>query len=159
MYTHRIRHLGTGIEPSELRFESEDAAKSWLESYPVSQSYKDANYRIVFNIPITEHQMKNIGNGKPAGKKWLGENTQQYRPTKRKDGREADNWQCRDAHSFVDGFCERCKEPEIDELEAVECDYCRAIFEHTGQMHCPIHEFTGLPYAAPTPSLTAASAV
>jgi len=75
-----------------------------------------------------------------AGKKWLGEDTQQYRPTKRKDGHEADNWQCRDAHDFVDGFCSRCKEPEIDELEAVECDYCRAIFEHTGRKHCPVHQ-------------------
>jgi hypothetical protein len=75
-----------------------------------------------------------------AGKKWLGEDTQQYRPKKRKDGHEAENWQCREEHSFVNGVCERCNEPEVDELESVECDYCRAIFEHTGRKHCPIHQ-------------------
>lgn len=46
-------------------------------------------------------------------------------------------------HTFVDGVCSRCGEPEIDELEAVECDYCRAIFEHTGRKHCPIHQDEG----------------
>ena len=73
-----------------------------------------------------------------AGKKWLGEDTQQYRPKKRKDGADIP-WQCRDHHTFVDGVCERCNEPEVDELEAVECDFCRAIFEHTGVKHCPMH--------------------
>ena len=77
-----------------------------------------------------------------AGKKWLGEDTQQYRPTKRKDGMDADDYRCRDKHSFINGVCEHCKEPEIDEVEAVECDYCRAIFEHTGRKHCPIHQDT-----------------
>ena len=38
-----------------------------------------------------------------------------------------------------DGVCTRCNEPEIDELEAVECEWCRAIFEHTGAKRCPIH--------------------
>lgn len=78
-----------------------------------------------------------------AGKKWLGEDTQQYRPKKRKDGMDADHWQCRSGHAFVNGFCEHCNEPEIDEVEAVECEYCRAIFEHTGRKHCPIHEELG----------------
>jgi hypothetical protein len=89
-----------------------------------------------------------------AGKKWLGEDTQQYRPKKRKDGNEADNWQCRDSHSFVDGVCERCNEPEIDEVEAVECEYCRAVFEHTGKKHCPVHPepiATPLPEPEPPP--------
>jgi hypothetical protein len=77
-----------------------------------------------------------------AGKKWLGEDTQQYRPKKRKDGNDADNWQCRSGHSFVNGVCEYCEGPEVDEVEAVECEFCRAIFEHTGVKHCPIHEET-----------------
>ena len=53
---------------------------------------------------------------------------------------EADDWRVQRSTHICDGFCERCNEPEIDELEAVECDYCRAIFEHTGRMHCPIHQ-------------------
>ena len=75
-----------------------------------------------------------------AGKKWLGEDTQQYRPTKRKDGMDADHWECRSGHKFANGVCAICNEPEIDEVEAIECEYCRAIFEHTGRKHCPIHE-------------------
>jgi hypothetical protein len=80
-----------------------------------------------------------------AGKKWLGEDTQQYRPKKRKDGTDADHWECRSGHEFVNGVCERCNGLEIDEVEAVECEFCRAIFEHTGVIHCPLHE---LPDAA-----------
>jgi hypothetical protein len=73
-----------------------------------------------------------------AGKKWLGENTQQYRPTKK---REEPEWYCKEnGHNFVNGACERCQDPEVDEVAAVECDMCRAIFEHTGHIHCPIHE-------------------
>jgi hypothetical protein len=92
-----------------------------------------------------------------AGKKWLGEDTQQYRPKKRKDGRDADHWECRSGHTFVDGVCEHCQEPEIDEVEAVECEYCRAIFEHTGQKHCPIHAET-LPLIAETSGALALTA-
>lgn len=74
-----------------------------------------------------------------AGKKWLGEDTQQYRPKKRKTGADVP-WQCRDDHKFVDGVCERCQEPEKDEIEtATECEWCRAIFEHTGEITCPMH--------------------
>jgi hypothetical protein len=75
-----------------------------------------------------------------AGKKWLGEDTQQYRPTKRADGMQADDYRCRSGHKFVDGVCEHCNAPEVDEVEAVECDFCRAIFEHTGRKHCMIHQ-------------------
>jgi len=72
-----------------------------------------------------------------AGKKWLGEDTQQYRPKKK---REEPEWYCsQNGHKFVDGVCERCDDPEVDEVAAVECDYCRVIFEHTGRKHCPIH--------------------
>jgi hypothetical protein len=73
-----------------------------------------------------------------AGKKWLGEDTQQYRPKKRRTEPE---WYCsQHGHKFVDGSCEHCGDPEIDEVAAVECDYCRVIFEHTGRKHCLIHE-------------------
>jgi hypothetical protein len=75
-----------------------------------------------------------------AGKKWLGEDTQQYRPKKRADGMQADDYRCRSGHRFVNGVCQYCNDPEIDEVEAVECELCRAIFEHTGVKHCPIHE-------------------
>lgn len=51
MYTHRIIHVGAGTAPSELRFESEAAAKTWLEAYPVNANYKAENYRIV---PISQ---------------------------------------------------------------------------------------------------------
>jgi hypothetical protein len=74
-----------------------------------------------------------------AGKKWLGEDTQQYRPTKRKTGADIP-WECRESHTFVEGVCERCGEPEVDEVEAVDCEYCRAIFEHTGIKHCMFHD-------------------
>jgi hypothetical protein len=46
-YTHRIIHIGTGVEPRELRFTSEDGAKMWLDTCGIAQSYKDANYRII----------------------------------------------------------------------------------------------------------------
>lgn len=73
-----------------------------------------------------------------AGKKWLGEDTQQYRPKKR---REEPEWYCEhNGHKFVDGTCTNCGDPEIDEVALVECDYCRVIFEHTGRKQCPIHE-------------------
>jgi uncharacterized Zn finger protein (UPF0148 family) len=75
-----------------------------------------------------------------AGKKWLGEDTQQYRPKKRKDEPE---WYCKEnGHKFVYGVCEHCGDPEIDEVAEVECEWCRAIFEHTGRKHCPIHQDT-----------------
>ena len=51
MYTHRIIHVGASTAPSELRFESEDAAWKWLEAYLVSASYKAENYRVV---PISQ---------------------------------------------------------------------------------------------------------
>jgi hypothetical protein len=85
-----------------------------------------------------------------AGKKWLGEDTQQYRPKKR---REETEWYCSEhGHEFADGECRRCGDPEIDEVAAVECEYCRAIFEHTGYKTCPIHVDT-------TPRLAASSLV
>lgn len=72
-----------------------------------------------------------------AGKKWLGEDTQQYRPRKR---REEPEWYCEhNGHKFVEGVCTNCGDPEVDEVAAVECEYCRAIFEHTGRQCCPIH--------------------
>ncbi len=72
-----------------------------------------------------------------AGKKWLGEDTQQYRPKKKK----ADpDWHCEhNGHRFVEGACVNCGDPEIDEVAAVECELCRAIFEHTGRRECPLH--------------------
>jgi len=72
-----------------------------------------------------------------AGKKWLGEDTQQYRPkTKRKD---PDLYCKNHGHKFVNGECERCEDPEIDETLSVECELCRAVFEYTGVKECPIH--------------------
>lgn len=49
MYTHQIIDVVTGVRPSELRFESETEARTWLESYGVTQQYKDEHYRIVPN--------------------------------------------------------------------------------------------------------------
>jgi hypothetical protein len=71
-----------------------------------------------------------------AGKKWLGADTQQYRPKKRKAEPE---YSCREGHAFVDGVCRDCGDPEVDEVAAVECEFCRAIFEHTGSLRCPVH--------------------
>lgn len=48
--THQIIDVVTGVKPFELRFESEDAARVWLASYGVSESYKQEHYQI---IPIT----------------------------------------------------------------------------------------------------------
>ena len=85
-----------------------------------------------------------------AGKKWLGENTQQYRPTQR---RRDPDWQCeKSGHDFVNGVCSRCSDPEVDEVAAVECDFCRVIFEHTGEQHCPMHEVSMPSIEAPTQS-------
>jgi hypothetical protein len=90
-----------------------------------------------------------------AGKKWLGEDTQQYRPKKR---RAEPEWYCeKNGHTFVDGTCTHCSDPEIDDVAAVECDYCRAIFEHTGRKHCPIH--TEQPVALPDASVVVAGAM
>jgi hypothetical protein len=76
-----------------------------------------------------------------AGKKWIGEDTQKYRPKKKRDDRD---YLCdRNGCTFEDGTCTRCGDPEIDEVSKVECEYCRAIFEHTGVKHCPIHELPG----------------
>ncbi len=43
------------------------------------------------------------------------------------------------ATSSLDGVCERCDDPEVDEVAAVECPLCAAIFEHTGGKQCPVH--------------------
>jgi hypothetical protein len=84
-----------------------------------------------------------------AGKKWIGEDTQKYRPKKKKEEPE---WYCQhNGHKFIDGICEHCGDPEVDEVAKVQCEFCRAIFEHTGEKHCPIHELPGL--EAPTPLL------
>lgn len=93
-----------------------------------------------------------------AGKKWLGEDTQQYRPKKRRDGRNAEHWECRSGHNFVDGVCsrEQCKAPEVDEVEAVECELCREIFAHTGSQHCPLHEMAPVFLASEGPALLTA---
>ena len=97
------------------------------------------------------------------GKKWIAaEAHQARRPHKRPDGDQADDYRCRSkGHQFVDGKCVHCKEPEVDEVEAVECEYCRAIYEHTGRIHCPIHT-EGLPepesaFVLPPESATGAS--
>ncbi len=75
-----------------------------------------------------------------AGKKWLGEDTQQYRPKKKRKDTE---YYCeKNGHDFVDGTCTNCHDPEFDEVAAVECEFCREIFEHTGQKTCPMHEET-----------------
>lgn len=76
-----------------------------------------------------------------AGKKWLGEDTQQYRPKQRQ---KDPGYQCEtNGHNFVEGVCTHCNDPEIDEVAAVACDFCRAIFEHTGVKHCPHHSADG----------------
>lgn len=73
-----------------------------------------------------------------AGKKWIGENTQQYRPKTKRKERE---WRCdHNGCSYEDGVCTNCGDPEVDEVAKVECEFCRVIFEHTGVKHCPIHE-------------------
>jgi len=48
--THQIINVVTGVRPLGLHFASEGAAKTWLASYGVSESYKQEHYRIV---PIT----------------------------------------------------------------------------------------------------------
>lgn len=76
-----------------------------------------------------------------AGKKWLAEGREEPKPKKKSEEPE---WYCsQNGHNFVDGVCENCGDPEIDEVAAIECDYCRAIFEHTGRKHCPIHQDAG----------------
>ena len=44
---HRIIHIGAGTRPQELRFATKEDAENWLRNYPVDESYKAANYRIV----------------------------------------------------------------------------------------------------------------
>ncbi len=56
IYTHRIIGIKTGTRPSELRFESREAAEKWLQNYQVSQQYKDENYRIVLNVSDREQK-------------------------------------------------------------------------------------------------------
>jgi hypothetical protein len=73
-----------------------------------------------------------------AGKKWLGEDTQQYRPKRKKA--ETEYYCGANGHNFVDGVCTRCEDPEVDEVAAIECELCREVYAHTGQVHCPIHE-------------------
>lgn len=95
-----------------------------------------------------------------AGKRWIGENTQAQRPTKREEHDYP--WDCRKpegGHNFVDGKCSRCEEPEIDPLPLIQCELCRAVFEATGEQHCPLHPLPAPEIAAPvTKLLTAAEA-
>ena len=126
----KVRQVGGRTTPGGWTFESEYFEGRFYKKGTVHLKWKREDLWERFNITAA------------AGKKWLGEDTQQYRPTKRKTGADVP-WECRENHTFVDGVCSRCGEPEIDELEAVECDYCRAIFEHTGRKHCPIHQDEG----------------
>jgi len=78
-----------------------------------------------------------------AGKLWIGERTQQYRPTpksKRKT-REELNYKCRTTGcDYVDGICSQCQGEDVDsELAKIECELCRSVYEHTGEQNCPIH--------------------
>lgn len=72
-----------------------------------------------------------------AGKKWIGENTQQYRPTERK----RKDYYCETNGCQYDDnrVCTRCETPEVDPLALITCEFCRAITEATGETHCPMH--------------------
>lgn len=126
-----VRHVKGRTTPGGWTFESEYFEGRFFKKGTVHLKWKREDLWELFN--------KTAANGK----RWLGEDTQQYRPKKRKDGMDAEHWQCRSGHAFVNGLCEHCNEPEIDEVESVECEYCRAIFEHTGVKHCPIHQSEG----------------
>lgn len=78
-----------------------------------------------------------------AGKMWIGENSQQYRPTpnqKRKAGGDL-HWECRkDGCDYRSGVCSRCQGEDIDaELALISCELCRGVYEHTGEQYCPLH--------------------
>lgn len=128
----KCRSLGRGVVQGGAVFESEYFDGRFFKKGTVHLTWKRLDLWERFNITAA------------AGKRWLGEDTQQYRPKKR---REETNRECSEnGHLFVDGVCQRCNDPEIDEVAAVECEYCRAIFEVTGQKHCPMHrEVVALP--------------
>lgn len=44
---HQVIDIVTGVRPRELIFSSRDAAQRWLDSYQVSDAYKEQHYRIV----------------------------------------------------------------------------------------------------------------
>jgi hypothetical protein len=120
------RRVGARAHSGGWTFESEYFEGRFFKKGTVHLKWKREDLWESFNITAA------------AGKKWLGEDTQQYRPKKR---REDPDRQCeQNGHEFVDGVCRNCGDPEVDEVAAVECEFCRAIFEHTGRKHCPIHE-------------------
>lgn len=71
-----------------------------------------------------------------AGKKWIGENSQQYRPT-----RKQQEYYCKvNGCQYDDNrVCKRCEAPEVDPLDLITCEFCRAVTEATGETHCPMH--------------------
>lgn len=77
-----------------------------------------------------------------AGKRWIGENTQQYRPTprQRKEAQQ-EHWECRrDGCQFTDGVCGRCGAEDVDaDLVKIPCELCRTVYEYTGEQYCPMH--------------------
>jgi hypothetical protein len=118
-------NVGGRTNPGGWQFESEYFLGRFFKKGTVHLKWKRTDLWEKFNITAA------------AGKKWLGENTQQYRPTKK---REKPEWYCtRYGHKFIEGICKNCGDPEIDEAAGIECEYCRVIFEHTGVEHCPIH--------------------
>jgi hypothetical protein len=120
---HEARHQ---TNPGGWQFESE---------YFSGRFYKKGTVHLVWK---REDLWEAFNRTAAAGKKWLGEDTQQYRPKKRRDVPE---WYCEEnGHKFVDGVCTRCGDPEVDEVATVECELCRAVYEHTGRIHCPMHE-------------------
>lgn len=81
-----------------------------------------------------------------AGKKAIGENTQQYRPTpKQRKEAQQEHWECRrDGCKFEGGICTRCNAEDVDaELASIGCDLCRDVYETTGEEHCPLHPKAG----------------
>lgn len=129
--------VGQALEQACRSVRTETTSGGWkFESeYFCGRFFKKGTVHLVWK---REDLWENFNKTAAQGKKWLGEDTQQYRPKKRK---AEPDWYCSEhGHKFVDGECTRCGDPEVDEVAEVECEWCRAIYEHTGERHCPMHE-------------------
>ncbi len=90
-----------------------------------------------------------------AGKKWLGGDTS----FKKAAWRENPDYYCQhNGHDWnSDDVCKRCEAPKVDPLDAVECELCRSVMEHTGVQSCPLHPLDCIAPSMPVPALEAAA--
>lgn len=120
-----------------------DRSKNWKTASTADQATESQYFEIRFFKKGTVHLkwkrldlLEAFNKHAAQGKKWLGECSQQYRPSTKKEK----EYYCQvNGCHFVDNACDRCGSLQVDPLDQIRCELCRAITEATGDTYCPLH--------------------